>query len=80
VGGTGFPTVVEMMHVILPPQSKKNVVLEVMPQSGSYYPIHLVLRSEGPSTMSGTLTSVVEESNSEAMPRMVLQEVVNNGY
>ncbi len=64
VGGTGFPNVVEMLHVTLRSKSKKNLILEVMPQSGSYYPVHLVLRSDGPSTMMGIETSQSEGETS----------------
>jgi hypothetical protein len=47
VGGNGFPAVVEVLRLTIPPKSQKRLVFESIPQSGSYYPVHFVLRSEG---------------------------------
>lgn len=46
VGGRGFPPVVELWRVVVPPKSTKKLVFETIPQSGSYYPVNFVLRSD----------------------------------
>jgi len=88
VGGSGFPSVVEILNVKMPPKSKKELVFEAIPQSGSYYPVHFVLRSEGPSSSASRrnnfdvqrLVFGEDESWVTAMADGVLQESVDNGY
>lgn len=75
VGGVGFPAVVEVLKVKVAPKSIYNLVFEVIPQSGSYYPVHFVLRAEGPASLT-----VDRIKNTEtAMTHLGLQES-NNGY
>lgn len=72
VGGTGFPAIVELLSLNLPPQSKKNMVLEIIPQSGSYYPVHLVFRSDGPATVE---TPLANKKDSWVQETIITQKV-----
>lgn len=86
VGGGGFPSVVEILKVKLPPKSKKGLFFETIPQSGSYYPVHFVLRSEGPSSIQLDNLNAQRDMSAAtkigvtAMANDVLQECVDNGY